>query len=259
MLCLAALAVALVVWAVTSNGKPGHGGGGSQAQGPGGGGSHSATPLPSITPGPSTSQTGITTEPGGRGGSGGSGGGSGDQGSAGGSGGSGGAGDGGSAGAGADGGSAAGPGGGSVLAGRELAAGSPLPDCSGPSVRLTLRSVRPIYATGQKPQFTISVANSSGTACKVDLASTSAVLTVDDSDGHQVWASDDCPASSDPFLLEAAAHATAGYQLPWDLAVSAPQCATPSGDTTVTAGSYKARVAVAGLGSAQAAFVIGGS
>lgn len=243
VLCLFAVVIAIAVWVLAAGGGGGSGAGsgGTGAQGPGG---HSRTPLPSITPGPTTSQTGITTMPGGRSDGGSSDGGSSDAGAD-----NGGAGDGGS-----DAGTTAGgTGGGST---RQLPAGSSLPDCGASQVRLTLRSVKSSYGPGAKPQFDVSAVNSGGNSCKVNFSAVSAVVTVTDSSGHHVWSSGDCPNDRSAFLVEAPADGFALHVVPWNLTVSAPQCATPAGNRAASPGTYLAKVALPGLGSAQTSFVL---
>lgn len=248
--CLLAIGAAAIVWAVTSGGGGGSGSGSTGAQGAG---THGRTPLPSITPGPTSSQTGITTEPGGRSVGGASDGGptgsagtdAGSTGSA------------GSADAGAtSGGSGSGGGSGGGAGGQRLPVGTSVPDCGGSRVHLALHSVKNSYEPGEKPTFQISAANSGGSACKVNFSAVSAVVTIVDSGNHHVWASDDCPASRSPYLLEVPASASATYDVPWSLAVSAPQCATPSGTRTASSGTYLAKVTVPGFSSAQASFVL---
>jgi hypothetical protein len=238
--CLFAIVLAAAAWALTHGGG-GHRSGGSSARGSGG---HSRTPLPSITPGPTTSQTGITSMPGGR-----STGGSSDGGD-----------DGGTdagAGGGTPGGSGGTAGSGGTGGGQQLAAGSSVPDCGGSRVRLVVRSVKSSYKPGEEPKFDISAVNSGGSACKVNFSPVSAVVTVLNSADHHVWASDDCPASRSPYLLEVQADSTTTHTVHWDLAVSSSQCATPPGNRTASAGTYQAEVAVPGLGSAQTTFALG--
>ncbi len=257
VLCLFAIVAAIVVWLVTSGGGGGSGSGGKTgAHGPGG---HGRTPLPSITPGPTSSQTGITTVPGGRSVGGSSDGGGTDGGSSGAAGASdnGGATDGGST-SGATSGGAAGSGGGTGggSGGQRLPVGTAVPDCGGSHVRLVLHSVKNSYEPGEKPVFQVSAVNSGGAACKVNFSGVSAVLTVVDSGDHHVWSSDDCPASRTPYLLEVPAGGSAAHDVPWNLAVSAPHCATPAGSRTASSGTYLAKVTVAGVGSAQTSFVL---
>jgi hypothetical protein len=245
VLCLFALAVALVAWAVTRGGGSAQDakGGGSASQSPG----NHRTPMPSITPGPTTSQTGITTEPGGR-----TTGGSGSGGTDGGSGANG-----GTAGGGSDAGTSGGAGG-SGGGGLRLPVGTSVPDCRGAQVTLTIRSVKHSYQPGQKPEFALAAVNSGAGACKVNFSAVSAVVTVTDSAGHHTWATADCPADHTPYLLEVPAEATTTYDVTWDRALTAPDCGTPTPAGSAAAGDYRADVAVPGLGSARATFVLSG-
>lgn len=249
VLCLFALLVALIVWAVTSGGSGNTGGNG--AQGP----SDSRSPVSSITPGPTTSQTGITQRPGGRDTSGG-----GDGGAAagGGTGGSDGGADSGQAGGGSGGGgSAGGTGGSSGSGGGTLPIGSTLPDCTGSTAHFTVRSLKSSYAPGEQPVFEVTVSNSGGSSCKVNVGGTAAVVTVTTaSGGSHVWASDDCPASRGAALMEVRAGGSVTYRVQWNRALTAPQCATPAHPGSAQPGSYRVEVAGDGLGTAQAAFVL---
>lgn len=237
VLCLLAVVLAVVAWVLV----PGGGSGGTNghrtgAHGPGG--RPGRTPLPSITPGPTTSQTGITAVPGGR-----SVGGTGD-----------------SASGDPDTGDSATPaataGGAADAGSRRLSAGTSVPTCHDTHVQLALHSVKNSYEPGEKPKFAVSAANSGGGSCKVDFSAVSAVVTIVNSGNHHVWASDDCPASRSAYLLEVPAKATTTYDVPWNLRVSSPECATPSGTHTASSGTYLAKVAVPGLGSAQTSFVL---
>lgn len=241
VLCLFALVVTLVVWAVNAIGSSGAGR--PAAHGPGG-----RTPVPSITPGPSTSETGITQRPGGRDTGGGTGGdASGGNAAIGGSG----------SGGGADGGNGGGAAGGSgTSGGAPLPAGTTLPDCASGATQLRMRSVKNAYDAGDNPVFELTVVNSGGAACKVNFAATAAVVSIVDSSDHHVWASDDCPANRSAYLLQVPAHGSTTYTLRWNRRTSAPQCATPSGAGTADAGTYLAKASVGGLGSAQTSFVL---
>ncbi|MFE3372690.1 hypothetical protein ACFXOK_24210 [Streptomyces sp. NPDC059173] len=218
----------LIAWAVTSGG--GGGGGGDDAK-PGG-----SDPVESITPGPGSSGPAISQQPGGRdesddedgsGGSGGSGGSSG--GSA-----DGGASDGSSAGgadtgaADASGAGSAGPGG-DGGAGRQVPAGSPLPECKPAAVELSLRT-KVSYGPDDKPKFELIAKNTSSTTCKADFGPKNAVLTVTEAGGEDddpIWSSKDCPAASGPLFLKVPAGATVIHTVDWNRTLSAPGCATP--------------------------------
>ncbi|AWI30279.1 hypothetical protein [Streptomyces tirandamycinicus] len=252
-LLLLALLALLIAWAVSS-GDPGAGTGDDGK--PGGAG-----PAPSITPGPSGSGPAISEQPGGRDESGGSGDstgtGSGDGTGAG-------AGAGGDANAGTDGGdgkngdpgvSGAANGGGAGPAER-VAAGSSLPDCAPGAVELTVRSVKPAYAPGERPRFELAVHNSSAVTCKTDLGPGRAVLTVsaiNDGENDKVWSSKDCPTGGGSLLLKVPAGRTVTHTVDWDRRGSAPRCATPPA-TPAAPGSYLLEVAFPGASVAPASF-----
>ncbi|MFF2849867.1 hypothetical protein ACFVT5_26535 [Streptomyces sp. NPDC058001] len=246
LLSMAALLALLVTWIVTSGG----GGGGGNASD-----SKGKNPVQSITPGPSESGPAISQHPGGRDESEGSGDGSGDTsgtgtgtGGTGGSGATEGSGD--SSGAGAD------DGANGAGSGDRLPAGSPLPNCTTNSVKLTLRSVRNSYAPGGKPRFELIADNSSGTACKLDLGPRQAVVTITQSgDDKQIWSSKDCPAGSGSLLLRVPADGRVTHTLDWDRKQSAPNCATPPA-TSATSGTYLVEANAPGLPVARASFVL---
>ena len=264
VLCLLAIVVALVVWAVVSG--RGSGGGSDGAHGSGG---HSGTPVPTITPGPTSSGPAITTEPGGRtsggtgagGASAGASAGSSSGASAGGSS-SGASSSGGTDGGGTDGGagtsSGGSSGGGSAGSGARLPVGTPVPDCSGGSVRLQVRSVHSTYAPGQRPTFAITAVNSGDASCKVNFSAVGTVVTVTDASGHHVWASADCPPGRTPYLLRVPAGGSTIDDVDWDRTPSAPQCATPVSTGIAGSGTYHVRVAVPGLKAVTTSFKISG-
>jgi hypothetical protein len=245
--CLFALIVALSVWAVTSAGVSGGGGRKNSAQG-------GRTPVSSITPGPTSSQTGITGRPGGR-----------DTSADGGSGDGSGASDAGAGGSGSSAGEAGlsgGPGSGSDAEATTAGAGgsadgSNLPDCTAGQTQLRVRSGKDSYAPGEKPTFEVTAVNSGASACKVNFGATAAVLTVTQaSGGGHVWASDDCPAGGAAVPLRVPAGGSAAYRVVWDRSVTAPQCATPSQGRSAQPGTYQVRVSGDGLSPAQASFTL---
>ncbi|MGW3248394.1 hypothetical protein [Streptomyces sp. NPDC001070] len=254
VLLLVALLTVLVVWSVNSGG-----GGGNSANGPDG-----RSPAPSITPGPSASGPLNSSRPGGSVGGGGDGGdasdggGSGDSGATEGS--SQGADAGTTDGATGDGGTdagasgAGGTGGAGGSGGGQLPAGSSLPDC-GPGVSLSVRSIDNSYESGERPRFAVTATNSSATACKLDFGPDSAVLTITDVNDHHVWASDDCPQSRAPYLLQVPANSSTSYYVDWDRRTSSPQCATPKG-RTAPYGTYLLELKFPGRSAKQTSFVL---
>ncbi|MCP9945144.1 hypothetical protein LUX12_10730 [Streptomyces somaliensis] len=236
-----ALLVALAVWLL------GSGGTGSRP----GDDANAGSPAPSITPGPSLPGPAISTQPGGRdesGTSGGSGGSAGTGGSAGGGSDAGKGGDPGAgtaAGSGADAGAGSGAGGGSGSA-RRVPADSPLPDCPSGALRLTLRSTEVSYAPDEKPRFRLTVRNTSASACKTDLGPATAVLTVSDRGGDEIWSSEHCPGGPGSVYVAVPAGGTVVHTIEWDRRHSAPRCATPPA-RTAGPGTYLAEVTVPGV------------
>ncbi|WP_431962034.1 hypothetical protein [Actinacidiphila sp. bgisy160] len=251
VLLLLALLTVLAVWAVNSRE-----GGGNSANGPDG-----RSPAPSITPGPSASGPLNSSRPGGSvGGGGGDDGGGGDatDGGAGDSGATDGSSQGADSGA-TDGGAdaaAAGTGGsgGSGSGGAQLPAGSSLPDC-GPGVSLSVRSTDNAYEPGERPRFTLTATNPSATACKLDFGPDSAVFSITDVNDRHVWASDDCPKSRAPYLLQVPAGGSTSYDVEWDRRTSSPKCATPKG-RTAPYGTYLLEVKLPGRSAKQTSFVL---
>ncbi|MFE0376070.1 hypothetical protein ACFW1M_10865 [Streptomyces inhibens] len=237
-LAVVVLLALLVAWALNWGGD----GAKSSDEGKGANGSGPAT---SITPGPSGTGPAISQKPGGRdesdaGGESGS-----DSGSGGGSGSSGGSG---------------GSGGGGPIgqgSGKNAVVAAPsLPNCTSDGAELVLRSVKSSYAPGVQPKFELTVKNSAGAACKVDLGQKAAVLTITDTAGDDpVWASNDCPSGTAPALLKVPAKGSVQRIVEWDRRASGPQCATPS-SAVVPAGKYLIEAKVPGLTTARTSFVL---
>jgi hypothetical protein len=243
---LIALLALLVAWAVTSGSSKGN----KDDSRPNGSG-----PAHSIGPGPASSGPAISQQPGGRdesgtGGSGGAGGA--DAGSDG----TGGTGDGsnGDADAGSGPGSGSASGGGTE--GRQVPAGSSIPDCTPSTLQLTLRTGL-TYGPGEKPKFQLIAKNTSSTACKADLGPRSAVLTITEAGGDdsEVWSSKDCPRNAGSVLLEVPAGAAIVHTVEWDRKKSAPQCATPPAESAGP-GTYLVEAKVTGEPLQRASFVL---
>ncbi|MFC1437833.1 hypothetical protein ABUW04_06135 [Streptacidiphilus sp. N1-10] len=123
-----------------------------------------------------------------------------------------------------------------------------LPVCAAADVELSLTSTEQSYSSSQWPTFQLAISNTSGAACRVDLGAKSAVLTVSsDSDSH-VWSSGDCPrdASSQWYAVPASA-TPLNAQFQWSRITSAPGCTPGGGGNGVGAGTYVARVGIAGV------------
>ncbi|MFE4371402.1 hypothetical protein ACFRMN_24775 [Streptomyces sp. NPDC056835] len=258
---LIALLALLVVWVVTSRGGDSKNSGDT---------SDGANPATSITPGPSGSGPAISEQPGGRdesgstdGTGGGTGGGQGgtdggaDGGKNGDTGGGGGAGssgtdgtaDAGGASGGASGGGTAGGDGGSAGSGRQVPAGSGLPNCPPSALTLRLTTTKVAYAPGEKPAFRLIATNTSGTTCKADFGPKAMVLTITNADDQEIWSSDHCPKTGG-VLYEVPAGGTITRTIEWDRRQSAPRCATPPA-APVSPGTYLVEAKTSGAAVKQ--------
>ncbi|MEU9121184.1 hypothetical protein AB0C96_15245 [Streptomyces sp. NPDC048506] len=254
-LAIVVLLALLVVWALNL------GGDGAGSGGEGKGGAHGKGPASSITPGPSATGPVNGQKPGGRDESGAGGESGSDSGSGGGAGSSGGGSGGSGDGSGSDGSGSGsgGSGGGGALgqgSGHVVPADSSLPNCTSPDVELALKSVKDSYSPEGKPKFELTVENTGGAACKVDLGQKAAVLTITDTAGDDpVWASNDCPPTTAPALLQVPAKGSVKRTIAWDRRASSPQCVTPS-SATVPSGKYLIEAKVPGLKAARTSFVL---
>ncbi|WP_345697756.1 hypothetical protein [Kitasatospora terrestris] len=251
LIVLAALAaiLVLIVWLTYGTG----GGGGKPKQG-----AHPA-PAQSITPGASPSGSAITSRPGGTGGGGGGGGGtvSGGGGgevsiSTGGVGGSATPGTGSTAGTGGTGGSAGGTGTGGTGGG--TGGGAPqvntadvmaLPICSVSQLALELASAQNAYQPKDRPRLALTVRNTSGANCRVDLGRTASTLTVTSSSGERVWSSGDCPNDRAGAWAQIPAGSGLTETFNWDRSRSKPQCATAD-PTPAQPGNYLVQADLSG-------------
>ncbi|MFF1792935.1 hypothetical protein ACFVXQ_01610 [Kitasatospora sp. NPDC058263] len=266
-----AAVVALLVWLMSDQGGGGDGPAGKGAQA-----APSQTPVQTITPGASSTGPANNSRPG-SGGTGGtnpgggavSGSGGGDAslstggtgsggaanpatgGSAGGGSAAGGTGGGGSA-AGGTGGGAAGGSGGSgggtppVNTSEVMA----LPVCASSQVTLELASAQNSYQPKDKPKLTLTVHNSSGANCRVDLGRTASAITVTASNGDRVWSSGDCPADRGGNWVQIPANSGLTETFTWDRGRSKPQCATAD-PAAAPAGTYLVVADLTGLSGGQ--------
>ncbi|MFD7453024.1 hypothetical protein [Kitasatospora sp. NPDC059827] len=260
VLVAVAAVVALIAWLMTDQGGGGDGGSSSKAAQPVP--SQSQTPAQAITPGASPS--GPAAHP--AGGSGGgpvaSGGGSevglsggatgGGAGGAGGAGGTGGSGaSGGSGGAGGSGGGSPAPGGAGGSGGGAPAVNTAevmaLPVCSSSQVALELAGTQNSYQPKDKPKLALTVKNSSGANCRVDLGRTASVITVSSgSNNDRVWSSGDCPPDKGNIWVQIPANGSQTETFTWDRSRSKPQCATAD-QTAPANGTYVVLAELTGL------------
>lgn len=130
-----------------------------------------------------------------------------------------------------------------------------LSSCDPGQARIGLETVRDEYEPDQRPKLRLTVENTSGSACKVDVHPNSAVLTVLDSEDRTVWASDHC-APGGRTELRVPARKKTTHTVTWKRERSAASCATPPGGTP-PAGDYVAEVELADdLGTARTEFVL---
>ncbi|MEV7214196.1 hypothetical protein AB0O31_14010 [Kitasatospora cineracea] len=198
-----------------------------------------SSPLPapaqSITPGASPTGPAITTRPGGTGGGSGSGGtGSGAGGeisvtggnstSGGGGGSAGGTGSGGGTGGGTGGTPRPGGGASPAVNTTEVMA---LPVCTTAQLTLELASAQNSYAAKDKPKLALTVRNSSGAGCRINLSHEYSFLTVTSSANERVWSSADCVTERVDAWAQIAGNSGVTETFTWDRSRSKPQCATP--------------------------------
>ncbi|MBB1245318.1 hypothetical protein GL263_17320 [Streptomyces durbertensis] len=127
--------------------------------------------------------------------------------------------------------------------------------CRAGQAKLGLESVKNSYSPGEKPRLRLTVDNTSGKDCRLDLRGASTVITIshtDDTD-RTVWASDHCPSGEAQLRVKAREKRT--HTVVWDRTPSAPSCGTPSG-TRLASGTYLAEVKVPYLGTAETSFVL---
>ncbi|MET9479746.1 hypothetical protein [Streptomyces sp. NPDC006638] len=144
-------------------------------------------------------------------------------------------------------GSAGGAGG--VNSGRQVPAGSTLPNCARGSLILRLDVSKNAYEPGEKPAFRLIATNTSPTTCKADFGPKAVVLTVTDAEDEQLWSSKDCPKTGRA-LFEIPAGATITRTVEWDRKKSAPKCAKAPGGA-VAPGTYLVEITTAGASVQQ--------
>ncbi|GAB7182374.1 hypothetical protein ATKI12_2205 [Kitasatospora sp. Ki12] len=251
VLAAVAAVVALIAWLMTDQG--GGGDGGSQSKAAQAVPSQSQTPAQAITPGASPS--GPAARPGGGGSGGGpvaggggtevnlSGGGTGGANPAPGGGTGGSAGGTGGGAAGGSGGAAGGSGGAPAFNTAEVMA---LPVCASSQVALELAGTQNSFQPKDKPRLALTVKNSSGANCRVDLGRIASAITVSASNGDRVWSSGDCPSEKGSIWVQLAASGSQTETFTWDRSRSKPQCATAD-QTPPPNGTYVVLAELTGL------------
>jgi hypothetical protein len=112
---------------------------------------------------------------------------------------------------------------------------TPIGDCADGDISLRTTTDAQTYPATVRPRFTLTVTNTSHTACRRNLGSGALSLTVT-SGGARVWSSDDCnpggPAGAQ--VLQPGAHVNT--TLSWARVLSAPGC--PTGRPPAGPGQY---------------------
>ncbi|MFD7642276.1 hypothetical protein ACFV4P_16640 [Kitasatospora sp. NPDC059795] len=224
---LAALAVALLLIGWLAFGTGGDGKqeqkAASESTGP------QPAPAQSITPGASPSGSAITTRPGGPAPSGGA---AGELNVTGG--GSGGSNGGGNGSTGGSGGRSASPGPSPAVNTPEVMA---LPVCATSQLSLELASAQNSYPAKDKPRLALTIRNSSGSGCRVNLSHENSALTITSSSNERIWSSADCIAEKVDAWAQIAGNSGVTETFGWDRSRSKPQCATTD-PTPAQAGNY---------------------
>lgn len=121
-----------------------------------------------------------------------------------------------------------------------------LPVCASSQVALELAGTQNSYQPKDKPRLALTVKNSSGTNCRVDLGRTASVITVSGSNNDRVWSSGDCPADKGNIWVQLGANGSQTETFTWDRSRSKPQCATAD-QTPPPSGTYVVLAELTGL------------
>ena len=153
------------------------------------------------------------------------------------------------------GGSASGSTGGSVAAGGT--ATMALPVCSPDNLLFSLTSTQASYTATQWPVFQLQISNNGGPACRTDLAADAAVVQVSSSSNAHVWSSADCPVSTAARWYPLGGSdgvITANFQ--WARTTSAPGCTPGAGGAAAAPGNYLVKVSINGATISTSSFTL---
>ncbi|MER7750678.1 hypothetical protein [Kitasatospora sp. NPDC097643] len=123
--------------------------------------------------------------------------------------------------------------------------------CPSAQVTLELTSAQNSYQPKDKPRLSLTVKNTSGTNCRVDLGRTASAITVTASNGDRIWSSGDCPADRGSSWVQIPANNSLTETFTWDRSRSKQQCATAD-PTPPAAGTYLVVADLVGLSGGQA-------
>ncbi|MFJ5119691.1 hypothetical protein [Kitasatospora sp. NPDC088548] len=125
-----------------------------------------------------------------------------------------------------------------------------LPVCASSQVTLELASAQNSYQPKDKPRLALTIHNSAGSNCRVDLGRTTSAITVTAANGDRIWSSGDCPADRGSSWVQVPANGGMTETFTWDRSRSKQQCATAD-PAPATAGTYLVVADLAGLSGGQ--------
>lgn len=109
--------------------------------------------------------------------------------------------------------------------------------CAASQVTLGLAGTQSSFGPNERPRLALTVRNSSGTNCRVDLGRTASTIVVTSTANERIWSSGDCPADRQSLWAQLGAGSGLTETFGWDRNRSQPNCATPDAGTA-PAGNY---------------------
>ena len=132
--------------------------------------------------------------------------------------------------------------------------GPPQP-CPDSVLRLTATVAQPSYPVGQRPLFTLHVANTGPVPCTRDVSrQLRELLVLPVAGGAPLWGSDDCYTAGTHEIRTLQPGQEIAYSVAWAGRTSAPGC--PAGRHTVAAGQYTVIARLGALASAPTPFAL---
>ncbi|MET2716272.1 hypothetical protein N0X72_12795 [Streptomyces carpaticus] len=132
--------------------------------------------------------------------------------------------------------------------------GAGLPACGTGAVTLALRSAENAYPPGDKPELRLTAQNASGDSCALDFGHGSLTLTIADSDDEEVWSSAVCPTGRASHLVAVPAGDSAAHTVLWDRRHNADDCDSGEPGAPAAAGTYIAEADLDGFPVARTSF-----
>ncbi len=125
-----------------------------------------------------------------------------------------------------------------------------LPSCRQSQVEISVESDEPEYPPGVRPALLVTVENTSGTDCRIDLGHEAVTISLSFTGGEdeeQVWTSQECPAGPASAVKAVARGASVTHTVTWDRRYSAGDsggCAGAKERPEAPVGTYLMDVAV---------------